>query len=278
MRRIFRWLFVIAFAACAGSMALLWNYYRTGQEGSQEYGSLQETWTVKKQTAENPNEESVQADWLIDPPVLFVDFDGLREINGDIVAWIDFPGQGISYPVVQGDDNSRYLKYTFEGQRNSAGCVFEDYRNGKPMTDGNTIFYGHNMKNGSMFGFLKRYLEQEHYEQYPYFDVYTPDGTYRCFIRACCRIPAKEASYPTDFSDSGEKEKFVQGMKEQGEYEIADETVPDAPLVMLSTCVGGGNYQDRFAVLAQARRIPEQNFRFYGRTREYNPPNVEKRP
>lgn len=259
MKRVFRWLFVIAFAVCAGSMVLLWNYYRTNQEGRQEYGSLRESWTAKKQQpAENPEDKSTQADWLTDPPVLFVDFDGLREVNEDIAAWIDFPGQDISYPVVQGEDNSRYLKYTFEGSRNPAGCVFQDSRNGNPLSDDNTIIYGHNMKNGSMFGFLKNYLEQEYYEQFPYFDLYTPEGTYRCFIRACCRIPAKEASYPTNFSDSAEKEEFVQGMKERGDYEIVDETVPDAPLVMLSTCVGGGDYQYRFAVLAQARKVPEQ--------------------
>lgn len=257
MKRIFRWLFVLALVVCAGSMTLLYGYYAKGKEGSQEYGSLLEKLTAVKQPAENPEDIKAQADWLTDPPVLFVDFDGLEKVNKDIVAWIDFPGQDISYPVVRTEDNSYYLKYTFEGKKNSMGCVFEDCRNGKPFTDGNTIFYGHNMKNGSMFGSLKRYLEEEHYKQFPYFDVYTPDGTYRCFIRACCRAPAKEESYPVGFASEQEKEEFVQGMKSRGEYEIADETVPNAPLIMLSTCVGGGNYRDRFVVVAQARKIPE---------------------
>ena len=257
MRRMFRWLFVVALVVCAGSTAALFNYYRMNEQGSEEYNSLKGTWTAENKPVQNPENTKAQADWLTDPPALSVDFDGLREVNRDTAAWIDFPGQDISYPVVQTTDNSRYLKYTFEGNRNSAGCVFEDSRNGKPFEDGNTIFYGHNMKNGSMFGFLKRYLEQAHYEQFPYFDVYTPDGTYRCFIRACCRIPAKEASYPVHFASDEERELFVQGMKDRGEYEIVDETVPDAPLVMLSTCVGGGNYQYRFAVLAQARKVPD---------------------
>ncbi len=55
-----------------------------------------------------------------------IDFDGLRAINKDIVAWIRIPGIGVDYPVVQGMDNEHYLHYTFDGKANKAGSMQEE--------------------------------------------------------------------------------------------------------------------------------------------------------
>ena len=87
---------------------------------------------------------------------LQVDFEGLKAQNPDVVAWIQIPALDISYPVVQGKDNSYYLHHMFDGKENKNGSIFIDYHNQPEFTDSNTIVYGHNMKNGSMFGTLDR--------------------------------------------------------------------------------------------------------------------------
>lgn len=188
-----------------------------------------------------------------EPPLLEIDFDALLAVNGDTVAWIDFPGQDISYPVVQGEDNEKYLSRTFGGSPNRAGSIFLDCRNTGVMTDGSTILYGHNMKNGSMFGRLKKYLDQSWQEKFPFFDVYTPEGAYRCRIIMAGNVPAESRYYPVAFADEKERSRYLRRMKENAPYDIP---VPDggadaAPLVLLSTCTGDG-YLRRLVLLGQA--------------------------
>ena len=109
--------------------------------------------------------------------VFNVDFAKLKKVNPDVVGWIRFeePSQ-ISYPLVKGADNEKYLKTTFEGNRNSAGALFLDMNNAGDFSDYNTFIYGHNMKNGSMFGRLRKYKSKSFCEENPYFYIYTPDG------------------------------------------------------------------------------------------------------
>ena len=80
-----------------------------------------------------------------------VDFAALREINPDIVAWIYIEGTKVNYPIVQGEDNSYYLKHLFSGEWNGSGCIFLDFRNDASFADRHSIIYGHHMKNGTMF-------------------------------------------------------------------------------------------------------------------------------
>ena len=83
--------------------------------------------------------------------VLQVDFNKLEEINPDVIAWIEIPGLEISYPVVQGRDNDYYLHHLITGENHKSGSIFMDFQNQEDLSDRNTIIYGHNMKDGSMF-------------------------------------------------------------------------------------------------------------------------------
>ena len=170
-KKIYQILFLLSaciFLICAGLLLSFWWDYHKADE---EYREVAENAVTVRQDISAPETaasgsrqaggNSTALDIIEDenPPMLLVDFDELAAVNGDVAAWIDFPGQPISYPVVQGDDNSRYLRLSFKGSSSSSGAIFLDYRNDGLMKDGNTIIYGHNMRNGSMFGLLRRYQE-----------------------------------------------------------------------------------------------------------------------
>ena len=84
-----------------------------------------------------------------------------RAKNPDFVGVLSLPILGITYPVVQGEDNEKYLETTFEGRSNPAGCLFMDCENDRDLKDPVTYIYGHNMKDGSMFGKLRRFLSEK---------------------------------------------------------------------------------------------------------------------
>lgn len=108
-----------------------------------------------------------------DLPELSVNFRKLIEQNRDCIAWIYIPSVDISYPVVQSVDNDDYVKRTFNGTENPAGCIFSDCRITAPFVQ-KTILYGHNMKNGSMFHNLMKI--ETHPGEYKDIWIYLPSG------------------------------------------------------------------------------------------------------
>ena len=183
-----------------------------------------------------------------------VDFEQLKEVNEDIIGWIRVNALGISYPIVQGEDNDYYLHRTFEGVENFAGCIFMEYQNNPDMTDKNTIIYGHNMKNGSMFGKLKNFRETETYESNPYFWVYTPDKVYRYDIFSCAEVDVFGDTYQIRFSDDEAFMKFVDNAQARS---VADgswvEVTEEDTVMTLSTCTG--NDATRFVVQGKLGKV-----------------------
>lgn len=138
-----------------------------------------------------------------------IDFDALHEINPAIVGWIVIEGTNIDYPIVQGEDNSHYLNFTYTGAANSSGAIFMDYRNAANFTDQNTIIYGHKMNNATMFHDLSEYKSQNFFEAHPAFIIYTPDSEYRCEVFAAYVTSPVSETYVLDFDGAA---SFVQYM------------------------------------------------------------------
>ena len=107
-----------------------------------------------------------------------IDFVAMEQINPDIVGWLTMPDTVIDYPVVKGDDNDYYLHHLFNGEYNSLGTLFVDFRNKDPFEDQITVIYGHSMKNGSMFFLLEKYRDQSFYEEHKQLIYETKDKTY----------------------------------------------------------------------------------------------------
>ena len=131
----------------------LFHIYTEYKKGTDEYNHIEQM-AVTDRAPED--EELVDAVSGPKPPIS-VDFDTLKSVNPDVVGWIYIEAlDNINYPVVQGDDNETYLHTTYENNYNFAGTIFVDYENSSDFSDCNTLIYGHNMKNGSMFGNLKK--------------------------------------------------------------------------------------------------------------------------
>ena len=179
------------FLVSAGLLCRSLYEYRKGEK---EYGELRQYAANASDPETDPQSPgSLSAGER--EPMLAIDFEALKKLNPHIVAWIHIPGTPVSYPVTQGEDNSYYLTRTFSKAYNGAGCIFMDYRSSLPSEGGNTVLYGHNMKNGSMFGSLKRYWDNEYYREHSSFYLYTAEGDiFLCHITGRRTIPAQ-----TDF-------------------------------------------------------------------------------
>ena len=80
--------------------------------------------------------------------------------NADCIGWLSIDGTSISYPVMYTpSEPQKYLRRSFYGQYSQSGVPFLDGR--CSTVGGNLIIYGHNMKNGTMFSDLKKYLNTD---------------------------------------------------------------------------------------------------------------------
>lgn len=247
-------LFVAALIVLCFSIFNLIRIFLDYKEGTDEYAELRQYTSpieTEKETeplkASDQKEEQTSEEGIIsisEPqkdsspvPPLTVDFSALQEINPDVCGWLYIEALEISYPIVQGTDNDTYLHTTYEGNSNYAGSIFVDYQNSNALDDCNTIVYGHNMKNLSMFGKLKQIKEQEKYKTSVYFWILTPDEDY-CYQIYTAFYTEADGEVYTLFSQPGEEFlSYLERMAEQSQ--IAAE-VPEfdekSRVVTLSTC------------------------------------------
>lgn len=174
----------------------------------------------------------------------------LREVNPDVTGWIRIPETKVDYPILQGEDNDFYLNHTWEKEPNSLGSIFLEHQSSSNMTDYNTIIYGHNMKNGAMFGDLDLFSLQRFWENHPYVYILTDDGVYRYEIFAFCQAEVESLTYGLNPRRTDTKEKFLNLSLETAWYDTGIKPPVTDRILTLSTCSGGG-YTHRFVVQAR---------------------------
>ena len=184
-----------------------------------------------------------------DFPKLNVDFKGLKEVNPEVVAWVYVGAVGISYPVTQKVDDSKneyYLHHTLEGTENSSGCIFMDYSADPQLKDWNTFFYGHNMKNGSMFGSLRKFVSNHKlFDKDPYIYVYREEGIYRFKIYSFY-LDTPESKMYYICKTLKEYRAYIRTALEMSVYDCETPTSEEENSVTLVTCNGAGAGKKRF--------------------------------
>lgn len=211
------------------------------------YESLEEAvMTDTPQTEDTPD--------IINYPVKNIDFEKLLAINEDTTAWLYFPLLDISYPVVKEKEINQYLYTTFEGTRNKAGCLFEDVLSDEDFCGMHDIIFGHNMKNGSMFGTLKKVYQEENkelLEQKPYIYVYTNDYVFEYRIFAYYITTVGSEAY-TEVNTAEDYDGFLKYISTHSAYSMPDGlSFEGRPSILtLSTCSGKAGGRQRFVIHA----------------------------
>lgn len=164
-----------------------------------------------------------------------VDFESLLQRNADVVGWLYCPDTPISYPVVQGENNDQYLRRDLDGNYLIGGTLFMDYRGGALEKGTRHIMYGHNMKNGSMFGLLPEYKSQAYFESHPVMYYVTPDGNYRLELFAGLVVRRDDRIYDMSL-DEEEWTELLNSYRAASTFESDTELQCDDIIVTLSTC------------------------------------------
>lgn len=189
-----------------------------------------------------------------------MDFSALRQQNPDVLGWILIPGTRVSYPVVQGTDNSYYLDHTWRGGKNSVGAIFMDYRNSGDLSDFNTIIYGHRMNNRSMFGTLSQYKSRSYWQAHPYVYLTDDSGTHRYEIFAAGEVSVDSDVYRLGLRSSSGRQSFLDSCLSLSALNTGVTPHVYDKVLTLSTCTGNG-HATRWVVQAvcpgQAPETPE---------------------
>lgn len=229
-----------------------------------EYAQLEEHIVIEEPEEKNEGnavQESEAAKEQVDfsHPKFQIDYDALTKINSDFSAVIYIPALGINYPVARSKDNEDYLHRTFEGKNNFAGAIFLDYNANGNYDQSNTFIFGHNMKNGSMFGKLKYFLKEEGLvNTNPYIFLCRPDGIYRYRIFSYYLTTTSSEIYNDFVGDDG-YDSYISLVKRLSSYKDYPEETLDFStrpnLLTLSTCSGPAGGQQRFIVQGALEEI-----------------------
>ena len=229
-------------------------------ESAGTYDGLAEHVEVPGRTGEpeepGAEEETGREDSSTVLPV--VDFEALRENGPDIIGWLNLPDTAINYPVTQTGDNEYYLHHLYDGTYNKVGCLFADYENQADFSDRNTIIYGHNMRDGSMFAALNEYDAQSYFDGHPQMYLVTPDGGYVMEVFSAFEAKPAESGSDTspwrlNWKDDGAYTTWLSEMADRSVVET-DVTVTSSDKVLtLSTCTPGG--KSRFIVMGKLAAV-----------------------
>ncbi len=191
-------------------------------------------------------------------PVKGIDWDKLHETNPDIYAWINVPGTSVDYPVLQHPSNNEYyLMHNLDGSYGYPGVIYTEDYNSKDFTDPNTVLYGHNMDNTTMFSTLHKFSDPEMVETPHYIYIYTEDGRTLVYeIFAAYEYPSIHLLINFDVHNEYIYEQYLRNIQNveitsSGVANIRHDIEPSVNdrIITLSTCTTDHDASERFLVV-----------------------------
>lgn len=199
----------------------------------------------------SPDQSSIGSGNKTLPDTDTIDWELFKDM--DVVAWLML--DDISYPVLQGDDNSEYLHALPDHTYNYGGSILLDSVNSRYLSDRNSIIYGHNMADGSMFGkFHSRYINAEYRDHT--FCLYLPNGTRRTYtFFSVLTTEAGSRVYSYAFENSPSFLNWQNMLKSSTRYENSPKPDKNARFVSLSTCDGMAGTTRRLVIIGKETNL-----------------------
>lgn len=162
-------------------------YEKAEEEYVHPYVSGTEDENLTESPTETPTETAPATPWY---QLVSVDLAGLQAKYDEVVGWLYFENVDISYPLMQGSDNTKYLRTAFDGTYSNPGSIFVEATHSGDFSDIHTLVYGHNQRDANMFGKLRNYYnDASYYKKHPYFQIFCEDKIYRYRIFAVLDAP-----------------------------------------------------------------------------------------
>lgn len=260
--------FVIVLVALAAIIFLFFSFKQARDDYSQ-LASKAKTSAGRSENGFWGKKESADPE-MPDPVDIPVDFDFLKGENEDIIGWIQVEGTKIDYPILYDTTyNLYYLNHNFKGTNTAYGSIFVMGDNAGDFTDFNTVVYGHNMLDSSMFAQLHKFRNKEFFDTNGQIIVYTPDRKLTYQVFAAYRRDNLNIILSNDFSTEELQAEYIASIYEhtavanfKPEYKV---TSSDR-ILTLSTCIGNPAYRyvvqgvlvsDEYGVYAGAQSTDE---------------------
>ncbi len=184
-----------------------------------------------------------------------VDFDALTKTNADAIGWILIPDTAVNYPLMQTENNEYYLKHTYNRTYSDFGSIFLAAECGSDFADQHSLIYGHNTKNGSMFGSLKKYKDKSYLEAHPYLYIIQKDQILEYKIVSAFTAETSDDIYLLSFASDGDYFYWLQRMVALSEVEAETPALSaDTRVLTLSTCTSRTE-TERFTVNAILNQV-----------------------
>ena len=218
MNRIKKLLIIIIILACIVSLIIVgYIFIKDYLECNSNNEDIDDL--IDEVFVENPSEKENTIDWNY-----------LKSINEDIIGWIEIEGTEINYPILKDNNSLYYLKHNYLKKYNSNGSIFTLDIN--PFEDYETLLYGHNMKNGTMFSILGKYLDKDFLLSHQKIKIYTPNKNYEgCIFSAYSIGIGTEKNDISNLSFDEKKEYY----KKTRQIKVDNVEFTDK-IVKLSTC------------------------------------------
>lgn len=193
-------------------------FLHSGREGREETGQeteeTPEIYIVSETEAETEAEPETWTEAETEPYVSPVDFEGLWEVNPDVVGWITVKGTNIDYPIFHSEDNEKYLHTDREGNASTAGEIYLDCDDEGDFSSLHNVLYGHHMRNGSMFKDVVYFKEQDFFDAHQDIVIYTPEREIHLKPLAALYTSPDGIRRKTDFRLEEGFKKYVEMMTE----------------------------------------------------------------
>lgn len=233
----------VVFVICSALMTVKWLNEKQAQE---KFESLSEVSTEDSTEEIVESEEDIFKELGLENPGKVLDWEKLQNENNDIYAWIYIPDTNIDYPILQHEtDDTYYLNYNLDGSKGYPGCIYTERINKKDFSDKNTLIYGHNMKNGTMFADIHKFKERDFFESHRYAYVYTPEKLFIYDIFAVYKFSDAHILYSYDCVSEDGYQNYLnlifKDYKQDGNFRDGVEVTKEDSIITLSTCISGQN-------------------------------------